>query len=266
MTYADPTGEAYEECGKVITCGKGGVPHKPKKPNTAVSGGNPGSPGNSGSYVPWTPGSKKRIKADPSKGRYNSYGHLGHNSYGQTTYAAQEEYARAAAEEERRQAIAASKARQKKNQQEAGFWGGLKSNVMSADWWKHKGVDTAVGLAATVGTAACIGSLVCGGGLFLVGASYLLVAGTAAHMALATEEERREGGVGFLSRTAKSEVRGMVMGATFGRGVIGAVLKGPKEPRVLPSLTSRSASNPLLSGVPRGQWGSTVGRYLKGLW
>ncbi|WP_439654003.1 RHS repeat domain-containing protein [Streptomyces albidoflavus] len=122
VTYADPTGEAYEECGKVITCGKGGVPHKPKKPNTAVSGGNPGSPGNSGSYVPWTPGSKKRIKADPSKGRYNSYGHLGHNSYGQTTYAAQEEYARAVAAEKMRDSIAASKAQQKKNQQEAGFW------------------------------------------------------------------------------------------------------------------------------------------------
>ncbi|MEW2708746.1 RHS repeat-associated core domain-containing protein [Streptomyces koyangensis] len=134
VTYADPTGEAYEECGKVITCGKGGVPHKPKKPNTAVSGGNPGSPGNSGSYVPWTPGSKKRIKADPSKGRYNSYGHLGHNSYGQTTYAAHEEYTRAAAEEERRQAIAASKARQKKNQQDAGFWSSLGRGDFKGAW------------------------------------------------------------------------------------------------------------------------------------
>ncbi|WP_103532757.1 RHS repeat-associated core domain-containing protein [Streptomyces sp. SM11] len=92
ITYSDPTGEALAECGTLITCGKGGVPTKPKKKiNSAVSGGNPGSPGNSGCYVPWAPGSKKRIKADPSKGRYNSYG--------QTTYAAQEEYDRAAAAE-----------------------------------------------------------------------------------------------------------------------------------------------------------------------
>ncbi|MGW4305907.1 RHS repeat domain-containing protein [Streptomyces californicus] len=122
VTFSDPSGEALEECGKLITCGKGGVPHKPKKINSAVSGGNPGSPGNSGSYVPWTPGSKKRIKADPSRGRYNSYGHLGHNSYGQTTYAAQEEYARAAAAEEMRKARAASKAQQKRNQKDEGFW------------------------------------------------------------------------------------------------------------------------------------------------
>ncbi|MFJ3967804.1 RHS repeat domain-containing protein [Streptomyces parvus] len=123
VTYSDPTGEALAECGTLITCGKGGVPTKPKKKiNSAVSGGNPGSPGNSGSYVPWTPGSKKRIKADPSKGRFNSYGHLGHNSYGQTTYAAQEEYARAAAAEKMRQSIAAEKVRQEKNRKEAGFW------------------------------------------------------------------------------------------------------------------------------------------------
>ncbi|OCC09801.1 tRNA(Glu)-specific nuclease WapA precursor [Streptomyces sp. PTY087I2] len=122
VTFSDPSGEALEECGKSITCGKGGVPNKPKKINSAVSGGNPGSPGNSGSYVPWTPGSKKRIKADPSRGRYNSYGHLGHNSYGQTTYAAQEEYARAAAAEEMRKGRAASKAQQKRNQKDEGFW------------------------------------------------------------------------------------------------------------------------------------------------
>ncbi len=226
VTYADPTGEAYEECGKVITCGKGGVPHKPKKPNTAVSGGNPGSPGNSGSYVPWTPGSKKRIKADPSKGRYNSYGHLGHNSYGQTTYAAQEEYARAAAEEERRQAIAASKARQKKNQQEAGFWGGIKNNVTSLDWWKHKGIDTLVKTAAMVGTAACIASVVCGPGLFVVGAAAIFTYGLAGHMLVASDEERRQGAGKYVKRTLKAEAKGVAYGAAWGRGLLGALTKG----------------------------------------
>ncbi|QRF06145.1 RHS repeat protein [Streptomyces koyangensis] len=172
VTYADPTGEAYEECGKVITCGKGGVPHKPKKPNTAVSGGNPGSPGNSGSYVPWTPGSKKRIKADPSKGRYNSYGHLGHNSYGQTTYAAQEEYARAAAAEAMRDSIAESKARQKKNQQEAGFWSGVGDawnaarNWVGSNWEDIKTYSTLVGfgvcVVASAGVCIAVGAGIAG--------------------------------------------------------------------------------------------------------
>ncbi|MCK2143226.1 hypothetical protein MWG58_20135 [Streptomyces sp. WAC00276] len=226
VTYADPTGEAYEECGKVITCGKGGVPHKPKKPNTAVSGGNPGSPGNSGSYVPWTPGSKKRIKADPSKGRYNSYGHLGHNSYGQTTYAAQEEYARAAAEEERRKAIAASKAQQKKNHREAGFWGGLAKSAWNGtvsvvsdvgrgvgqhftEHWRDY-VANGVLVVGAFGGLACVASVVCG-----VGAAMAIGAGTAAvNYAASNAGTKNWNTTSFLINTATGAGVGYLGGTT----------------------------------------------------
>lgn len=82
-TASDPTG--LESCYPVNCSGSNGTYGEykpPKRPNTAVSGGNPGSPGNSGSYVPYSPGQKKKTLADSSKGRYNTYGHQGLNSYG----------------------------------------------------------------------------------------------------------------------------------------------------------------------------------------
>jgi RHS repeat-associated protein len=131
------------------------------------------------------------------------------------------------------QAEARRKAEEAERRKKDSIWGKIssgigkvKENVTSADWWKHKGVDIAVGVVATAGTAACIASVVCGAGLFTVGAGALFVAGLGGHMALATEEERRQGASQYLLRTAKAEAKGIVMGATFGRGMLGAIRKG----------------------------------------
>ncbi|MFI8094049.1 RHS repeat-associated core domain-containing protein, partial [Streptomyces sp. NPDC086080] len=131
-TYSDPTGEAIAECMRQEIACSGGLPKRKPKINSAVSGGNPGSPGNSGSYIPWTPGSKKRILANPSKGRYNTYGHQGRNSYGQTTHAAQKAYNDAYREERRLADIAYTKAQAERNKKEEGFWGGIKSKIGDA--------------------------------------------------------------------------------------------------------------------------------------
>jgi hypothetical protein len=96
----------------------------------------------------------------------------------------------------------------------------------NSDWRKHKAVDIGIKILATVGTAACIASAVCGMGLFVVGASALFVAGLGAHMAVASEEQRRQGAGQFMLRTAKAEVTGMAWGTVFGRGMIGAVRHG----------------------------------------
>ncbi|MFJ2766082.1 RHS repeat domain-containing protein [Streptomyces prasinus] len=151
----------------------------------------------------------------------------------------------------------------------SGAW----DTVSDPNWLKHKGIDIAVGMLATLGTVACIASMVCGGGLFIVGASALFVAGVGAHMAVASEEERRKGGAQYLARTAKAEVQGMVMGATFGRGAMGAALKGPKPPTVHPALrypngTVRSGSDPLFSGMSRTDYTGMGGKlvdYFKNL-
>ncbi|WP_171117736.1 MULTISPECIES: RHS repeat-associated core domain-containing protein [unclassified Streptomyces] len=146
-------------------------------------------------------------------------------------------YYRAKAAQAKAQAAARAKAAEAERRKKDGIFGSLKrglsekwdnfkEDVTSADWWKHKGVDMAVKLAATAGTAACIASAVCGVGLFTVGAAAVFAAGLAGHMAVATEEERRKGASQYLLRTAKSELMGMAMGATFGRGTLGALRKG----------------------------------------
>ncbi|MFF1548993.1 hypothetical protein [Streptomyces sp. NPDC058291] len=148
----------------------------------------------------------------------------------------------------------------------SGKWNSFKNDVTSTDWWKHKGVDFAVGFLAIAGTAACIASVVCTGGLFIVGASALFVTGIGAHMAVASEEERSRGGAQYLARTAKAEAKGMFLGATFGRGMLGAIRGGAKQGIAGPGLTTRGASDPLLAVVPRGQWGKTLINHVKGLW
>lgn len=143
----------------------------------------------------------------------------------------------AAAAQLKAQAEARRKAQEAERRKKDGIFGKIasgigdkvdsfKENVTSADWWKHKGVDIGIGMLATAGTAACIASVVCGAGLFTVGAAGLFVAGMGAHMAVATEEERRQGAAQFMLRTAKAEVTGMAYGTLFGRGMIGAARKG----------------------------------------
>jgi RHS repeat-associated protein len=145
--------------------------------------------------------------------------------------------------------------------------------VTDPDWLKHKGVDIAIGVIATLGTAACIASVVCGGGLFIAGAGALFVAGLGAHMAVASEEERRQGAGQYLVRTAKAEAQGMFFGATFGRGMVGAIFKGPKPPAlhtrlVYPGGATRSGSDPLLSGLGKTDYAGMTERlinHIKGL-
>ncbi|MFI1926297.1 RHS repeat-associated core domain-containing protein [Streptomyces sp. NPDC020377] len=105
-------------------------------------------------------------------------------------------------------------------------WNSIKEDATSVDWWKHKGVDIAVGFVAATGTAACIASVACGAGLFIVGAAALFAAGLAGHMAVSTEEERRQGAGQYLLTTAKAEGKGIAAGALFGRGFLGAFRKG----------------------------------------
>ncbi|WP_406252871.1 hypothetical protein OH786_21030 [Streptomyces atratus] len=107
-----------------------------------------------------------------------------------------------------------------------GKLGNLKNNLTGVDWWKHKGVNIGVGILATVGTAACIASVVCGAGLFVVGSAALYAGGLAAHMALSSEEERRQGAGKCMLGTAKAELKGIAFGTLFGRGMLGAVRKG----------------------------------------
>ncbi|MFI8094068.1 hypothetical protein ACIF9R_38210, partial [Streptomyces sp. NPDC086080] len=193
-TYSDPTGEAIAECMRGEIACSGGLPKRKPKINSAVSGGNPGSPGNSGSYIPWTPGSKKRILANPSKGRYNSYGHLGHNSYGHTTSAAQKEYNDAYREERRLADIAYTKAQAEKNKKDEGFEFSLSgiTEAAKSGWDKTGGRAVAavsdhfsehwrdylangVLLVGAAGGLACLASVVCG-----VGGAIAIGAGTAA--------------------------------------------------------------------------------------
>jgi RHS repeat-associated protein len=134
-TFADPTGMILPEClDGTITC-TGGKPDRPKKrPNTAVSGGNPGSPGNSGSYVPYSPGHKKRL-ADPSKGRYNVYGHQGRNSYGPNRVHTQAQWNAEHARAQQLQEIANADRRDREAAQRSddkGFWGSIGSGISKA--------------------------------------------------------------------------------------------------------------------------------------
>ncbi|MCX4848192.1 RHS repeat domain-containing protein [Streptomyces sp. NBC_00893] len=164
---------------------------------------------------------------------------------------------------------------QKSNEQNQGFWSSFRSgvegkwsrftsNVTSVDWWKHKGVDFAIGTVAAIGTGVCIATVVCGGGLFLVGAGALFVAGLGAHMAVATDEERERGATQYLARTAKAEVKGMVTGALWGRGLFGGIAKGANG-KYASFFAKRgmAGSPPLLYKVPMGQWGSTVRGYVR---
>ncbi|MFJ6938604.1 ricin-type beta-trefoil lectin domain protein [Streptomyces sp. NPDC101132] len=108
-------------------------------------------------------------------------------------------------------------------------WDGAKDEwkkMQTWEYWRHKGVDKVITALAVAGTALCIASAVCGMGLFVVGASALFVAGLGAHIAVASEEERKKGGAQFLQRTAMSEVKGIALGATWGRGIGGALWKG----------------------------------------
>lgn len=176
--------------------------------------------------------------------------------------------ARAKAQAEARRKAAEAERRKKASiwDKISNKWDEVKENTTSLDWWKHKGVDIGVGIAATAGTAACIASVVCGGGVFLVGASALFVAGVGAHMAIASPEERQKGGAQYLKRTAITEVRGMFFGATFGRGMIGALRSGPKQGIAKPGLTTRGGSDPLFAGIDRRDYGKKLYDHVKGLW
>lgn len=106
------------------------------------------------------------------------------------------------------------------------FRGAWNRTLGSADWWRHKGIDIALGIVAATGAAFCIASGVCMMGLVLVAGAALITTGVAAHLAVATEEERRQGGAQFLLPSALAVGKGAAFGATWGRGVVGAISKG----------------------------------------
>ncbi|MFF8440831.1 RHS repeat-associated core domain-containing protein [Streptomyces californicus] len=171
--------------------------------------------------------------------------------------------------------IARAKAAAAEQRKKDGIWGNIKkgqfraawdNSAGSADWWKHRGVDIAIGMVASAGTALCIASVVCGGGLFMVGAGALFVAGLGAHVAVASEEEKSQGATQFLARTAKAEATGIAFGATFGRGPLGAMLFGPKQGVARAGLSSRGGSDPLFAGIGKFDvpaMGSALVRHFK---
>ncbi|WEH30587.1 RHS repeat-associated core domain-containing protein [Streptomyces sp. AM 3-1-1] len=155
---------------------------------------------------------------------------------------------------------------------------GIFGSIMKGNWndaWEntknvapHLAVNVGVGFLATTGTAVCIASVVCGGGLFVVGASALLVGGVAAHMAVGTPEENRDP-THYFASTAKAEAKGMFFGATFGRGQMGAMLRGVNASRMTSAITGRAGSQPLFAGLEKNDLGGMTSRltgYVKGLW
>ncbi|WP_327180324.1 RHS repeat-associated core domain-containing protein (plasmid) [Streptomyces sp. NBC_01335] len=135
---------------------------------------------------------------------------------------------------EKANATERKKKQEKQKKKDGGIWGKLKGgtsklwNHANKEITWHKAVDIGIGFAAAAGTAFCIASVACGVGLFAVGAAALFTAGLGAHMAVSTDEEKKQGASQYLKRTAKAEVQGIVSGALCGRGPGGCVAFGPK--------------------------------------
>ncbi|MFJ4013852.1 RHS repeat-associated core domain-containing protein [Streptomyces sp. NPDC090026] len=247
-TFADPTGMILPECWNgTITC-TGGKPDKPKKrPNTAVSGGNPGSPGNSGSYVPYSPGQKKRL-ADPSKGRYNVYGHQGRNSYGPNHVYTQAQWNADHARAQQLQAIANADRRDREAAQRSddkGFWGSIGSGISKA-WdstvdWVHDNQTGLGWLQVGLGVLSMVTPL----GVIAVAAA---VVGTALAVAT-TAEACSDGNVGSC-----------VMGATS----VGFVGVGFKLARVGARLLRGAADAGRVRGAAMtvGGWAAKAGSFV----
>ncbi|WP_306192473.1 RHS repeat domain-containing protein [Streptomyces sp. MK5] len=103
-------------------------------------------------------------------------------------------------------------------------WHNTKDMVTDKHWLLNKGI----GVIAAAGTAACIMSAVCGVGLFVVGAAALYAGGLAAHYAISSDDERRQGVSPYLVGTAKAEGVGILAGSLCGRGPGGCFAMGPK--------------------------------------
>ncbi|MFI8094037.1 RHS repeat domain-containing protein [Streptomyces sp. NPDC086080] len=224
-TYSDPTGEAIAECMRQEIACSGGLPKRKPKINSAVSGGNPGSPGNSGSYIPWTPGSKKRILANPSKGRYNTYGHQGRNSYAPNHVYTQAQWD---ADHDRAQKLQAKADREKreKNKNDDNFFkdiwnatgGKVASTVSDAagsvgdfanDHWRGiaQAAVIVVGTVAVVVCTAATAGVCAGAGGIIMTAAIGMTQGIATH--------GLSGGSHSLKGYAQA---GLIGGATAGGG------------------------------------------------
>ncbi|MCK1814301.1 RHS repeat protein [Streptomyces sp. XM4011] len=230
LTFADPTGLAYEECfsGQYkCTYGPGRsldkVEYGKNYEKVTKNLGGTLAP----RYVRYRNTMQIACSKDPGCVTWNA-SHVAPQARAEERLQAERE--RQAAEE-----------RRKNEEKERGFWGNLRDgnfsgawnvardNVTSADWWKHFGTDIAITTVAATGTAACIATVVCGGGLFAVGAGAVFLGGVSAHMALATPEEREDGVLGFMERTIKAEVKGIISGALCGRGPVLCMAKGPSN-------------------------------------
>jgi len=226
-TFADPTGMILAECWNgTISC-TGGKPDKPKRPNTAVSGGNPGSPGNSGSYVPWTPGSKKRVLADSSRGRYNVYGHQGRNSYGPNRVHTQGQWNADHAKAQRLQEVAnADRRRDREAAQRAAAeessWDSFKGWVSESasgvgnhfsTHWRDYAANAALVLGAAA-TVACIASAVCGIGLAGI-ATFAAIGATtgAANYAASNAGTKNWNNTSFALNTGTGAITGVLGGS-----------------------------------------------------
>ncbi|MFJ3882408.1 RHS repeat-associated core domain-containing protein [Streptomyces sp. NPDC090077] len=210
LTEWDPTGEALDECRSgMYTCTNGGTRPTGYGNNyereVRANGGTPAP-----EYVRQKSRAKTACRHDPDCRSSRSYGSSSHST-------------------------AVPKAKPAKKPEKKGFVanivagdfkGAWNATAGSSTWWKHKGVDLGIKVLAGVGTALCIASAVCGMGLFVVGAAALFTAGLGAHMAVASEEEKKEGASQFLLKTGKAEAVGIASGALWGRGVLFAFARG----------------------------------------
>jgi RHS repeat-associated protein len=124
---------------------------------------------------------------------------------------------------------------------------------------RHKIVNFAVGAAAAIGTAACIASVVCGMGLFAVGAAALFAGGLGAHYAVSSRAERRRGMGRHFKSTLWAESKGIVCGATFGRGCAMGLAFGAKKHK-------KKQVKYFFSGIPRRQYARRTWRAFRDLW
>jgi RHS repeat-associated protein len=127
---------------------------------------------------------------------------------------------------------------------------------------RHNLVNIGVGIAAAAGTAACIASVVCGFGLFAVGAAALFAGGLTAHYAASSRAERRQGMGRHFKSTLWAESKGIVCGATFGRGCGMGILFGARKARMRKNREVRY----LFSNVNRRHYARTAWRRFKELW
>jgi hypothetical protein len=92
---------------------------------------------------------------------------------------------------------------------------------------EHTAVNIGVGFVAAAGTAVCVATVGCGLIEFSLGAAALFAAGVGTQYVVARKNNQRFTR-GDVFGVLQSEAKGAASGALFGRGLVGAIILGPK--------------------------------------